>query len=205
LAVHTHIQFVQTSHHSAAEHGASTRILHLTLFLASVFDLCPGLCNSFGLLKHRSSPCIPRSPPCPICLGDFTLGLVWLCYRTVFVNVWPSHPPLRFLICKSILGCFMRFHSSLFVIWSSHKVLNIFLRHLLTKTCSLAVIFFEFFQVSQPSSRTAFTFVLKMRSLVCVEYAIEYTCSPSFFYSAVLRSCSSLCFSLSSCYAYCLH
>jgi hypothetical protein len=49
---------------------------------------------------------------------------------------------LCFLICKSILGCFVCFHSSLFIIWSGQKILNIFLRHLLIKTCSLAVILF---------------------------------------------------------------
>ena len=37
----------------------------------------------------------------------------------------------------------------------------------------MAVIHIEFLQVSQPQSRTAFTFVLKMRSLVCAEYAVE--------------------------------
>jgi hypothetical protein len=43
---------------------------------------------------------------------------------------------LRFLTCKS--GCFMRSPSSLFVIQSGLKIFNIFLRHLLIKTCSLA-------------------------------------------------------------------
>ena len=51
-----------------------------------------------------------------------------------FRSVWPSHPHLRFLICKSILGCFVCFHSSLFVIWSGQKILNVFLKLLLIKT-----------------------------------------------------------------------
>jgi len=79
---------------------------------------------------------------------------------------------LVFLI-HTIRGCFVRFHSSLFFIWSGQKILNIFLKLLLIKTCSLVVIYFEFFQVSQPHIRTAFTFVLKMRSLVCVECVVE--------------------------------
>jgi len=66
-----------------------------------------------------------------------------------FRSVWPSHSHLRFLICKSILGCFVHFQNSLFLIWSGQKILNIFQRHLLIKTCSLAVIHFEFLQVSQ--------------------------------------------------------
>ena len=68
----------------------------------------------------------------------------------IFRSVWPSHPHLRLLIWKSILDCFVSFHSSLLVIWSGQKILNIFLRHLLINTCSLAVIHFEFFQVSHP-------------------------------------------------------
>jgi hypothetical protein len=59
-----------------------------------------------------------------------------------FRNVWPSHRHLCFLICKSIVGCFVHFHSSLFVIWSNQKIFCIFLRILLIKTWSLAVIFF---------------------------------------------------------------
>jgi hypothetical protein len=38
----------------------------------------------------------------------------------------------------------LRFRNSLFVIWSSQKILSIFLRHLLIKTCSLAVILLSF-------------------------------------------------------------
>jgi hypothetical protein len=56
---------------------------------------------------------------CPVCLG-------WLHSRACLAmssdglpSVWPSHPHLRFLICKYILGCFVRFHNSLFVIYSA--------------------------------------------------------------------------------------
>ena len=83
------------------------------------------------------------------CLGGSTLGFVWLS-SDGFRSVRPSYPHLRFLICKFILSCFVRFHSLLFVIWSGQKIPNIFLWHLLMKTCSLAVTLFEFFQDSQP-------------------------------------------------------
>jgi len=126
------------------------------------FNLHAGLLSS---LRHVS--------PCPVYLGGSTLGLAWLYCQTFFCSVWPSHPHLHFLICKSILGCFMHFHTSSFIIWFGQKIVSIFLRHLLIKTCSFAVIHFEFIQVSQPLSRTAFTFVLKMQSLVCAEYAVE--------------------------------
>jgi len=59
-----------------------------------------------------------------------------------FRSVWPSHPHLRFLIYKSILVCFVPFRS-LFVIWSGQKILNIFFRHLLIKTCSLTVMLYD--------------------------------------------------------------
>jgi hypothetical protein len=61
-----------------------------------------------------------------------------------FRSVWPSHPHLHFLICKSILGCLVHFHSFLFIIWSAQKILIIFLRHLLIKTCSLVFVFWNF-------------------------------------------------------------
>jgi hypothetical protein len=146
-----------TSCHSAAEHRDSKRILHLTLFLASVLIsaqvfLTP-LASSSTALHHvfldLRLPRLPWGFHSRACLAMSSDG-----YR----SVWPSHPHLRFLIYKSILGCFVRFHSSLFVIWSSQKILNIFLMHLLIKS-SLAVILFEFFQVSQLYSRTAITFL----------------------------------------------
>jgi hypothetical protein len=107
------------------------------------FNLRPGLINSFGLFDHRSSPCIPLSPPAPLPWGFHSRACLAIT-SDGFRSVWPSLPHLRFLICKSILGCFVRFHGSLFIIWSGQKILNIFLRRLLIKTCSLAVILFEF-------------------------------------------------------------
>jgi len=96
------------SRHSAAEHRISTRILHLTIFLASVlisisFYLHPGLFNSFGLFEHRSSPCIPRLPLPRLPWGFHSRACLAMS-SDGFRSVWPSHPHLRFLICKSILG-----------------------------------------------------------------------------------------------------
>jgi hypothetical protein len=121
------------SHHSAAEHRASTRILHPTLFLTSVLIsaqvLLTPLASSSTVLRHvfLGLP-LPRLP-------------WWFHSRTClamtsgsFRSVWPSHPHLRFLNCKSILGCF--------VIWSDQNILSTFLRRLLIKTYSLAVILF---------------------------------------------------------------
>ena len=117
-----------TSHHSAAEHRASTRILYFTLFLASVLIsiqvFLTLLASSSTVLRHVSLslplPLLPLGFHCRACLAISPHG---------FSIVWPSYPHLRFLICKSILGCFVRFHNSSFVIWSGQKILNIFLRH----------------------------------------------------------------------------
>ena len=137
------------AYHSAAEHRASTRILHLTLFLASVLIsvqvFLTTLASSSTVLCHvflgLPMPRLPWGFHSRACLAMLSDG---------FHSVCPSHPHLRFLICISILGCFVHFRSSLLVIWSGQKILSIFLRHLLIKTCSLAVILLEFFQVLQP-------------------------------------------------------
>ena len=111
------------SHHSAAEHRASTRIPHLILFLASVLFsaqvLLTPVASSSTVLHHVLLGLPLRRLPWGFhsraCLAMSSGG---------FRSLWPSHPHLRFLICKSILGCFMHFHSSLFVTWSSQKILN---------------------------------------------------------------------------------
>jgi len=117
--------------------------------LGDTLDLCPGLFYSFSLFKHRFSPRVLRSPSTQFSLGFHSRACLVISSIS-FRSVWPSHPHLHFLICKSILGCLVRFHSSLFVIWSGQKILSTFLKLLLIKTCSLVVIYYEFFQVSQP-------------------------------------------------------
>jgi len=117
-----------TFHYSAMEHRPSTRILHLTLFLASVLIsarvfLTP-LASSSIILCH-----VFLDLPLPHLPWGFHSRACLAMSSDIFRSVWPSHPHLRFLICKSILGCFMRFHS-LFVVWSGQKILNISLRHL---------------------------------------------------------------------------
>ena len=83
----------------------STRFLHRTLFLtthlisAKVF-FTP-LASSSPALRH-------------VFFGLPLLGFPWRFHSRAcqvmssigFRSVWPSHPHLRFLICKSILGCF---------------------------------------------------------------------------------------------------
>ena len=136
------------NHHSAAEHRGSTRFLHRNQFLAthlvSAQVVPTPLAYSSTVLRH-------------VFFGLPLLRFTWgfhsracLVISVRFRSVWPSHPHLRFLICRSILGCLVRFHSSLFVFWSGQKILSIFLKLLLINTCSLVVIYFEFFQVSQP-------------------------------------------------------
>ena len=139
------------SHHSAAERTASIRILHLTLFLTSILIsihvYLTLLTLSSTILRHvllgHPLPCFPWGFHSRAYLAISSDG---------FRSEWPKQPPphLRFPICKSVLGCFVRFRNSSFLIWSGQKILSIFLTHLLIKICSLAVIHFESFQVSQP-------------------------------------------------------
>jgi hypothetical protein len=67
-AILSDIHIYIASHHSAAEHRASTRILHLTLFLASVLIsvqvLLTLLASSSTVLRH-----VFLSLPLPVCLG----------------------------------------------------------------------------------------------------------------------------------------
>jgi hypothetical protein len=131
-----------TFHHSATEHKASTRILHLPLFLASV------LISAQVFLTHLASLSIVLRH---VFLGLRLPRLPWgfhsrACLAMLldsFRSVWSSHLHLCFLICKSILGCFVRFHRSLFIIWSGQKILKIFLKHLyffnFSRSCSCTV------------------------------------------------------------------
>jgi hypothetical protein len=96
------------SHHSAAERGASTRILHLTPFLASVLIsaqlLLTHLTCSSTVLRH-----VFFSPPLPLLPLGFHSRACLVMTSGGFRSVRPSHPHLRFVISKSILGCFVRF------------------------------------------------------------------------------------------------
>jgi len=94
------------------EHRASTRIFHLTLFLAS------GLISAQVLLTPLASlSTVLRH----VFFGLPLLRLLWGFHSRVclamssddFRSVWPSHPHLRFLICKSILGWFVLLQRSI--------------------------------------------------------------------------------------------
>jgi len=91
------------SRQSAAEHRASTRIFHLTLFLASVLIsaqvLLTPLTSSSTVLRH-----VFFGLPLPRLPWGFHSRACLAMSSADFRSVWPSHPHLRFLICKSILG-----------------------------------------------------------------------------------------------------
>jgi hypothetical protein len=114
-----HIQriIIVISCRSVAEHSVSTRILYHTLFLASLLTsaevfLTP-LASSSTALRH-----VFLGLPLPRLLWRFHSKACLAMSSDGFRSVWPSRPHLRFLICESILGCFLRFHNSLFFIWS---------------------------------------------------------------------------------------
>ena len=89
LYIYIYIYIYIACHHSAMEHRASTRILHPTLFLASVL-----ICAQVFLTPLASSSTVLHHVflglPCPVCLGDSTLGLAWLCRRMVFAVYGPA-------------------------------------------------------------------------------------------------------------------
>ena len=98
--------YLKTFRHSAAEHGASTRILHLTLFLSSVLISVQVflhlLASSSTFLRHVS-------------LGLPLFRLPWGFHSTAclamssdsFRTVWLSYPHSHLLISRSILGYFL--------------------------------------------------------------------------------------------------
>jgi len=91
------------------------------------FNLCPDLFThlaSSSTVLHS----VFLSLPLPRLPWGFLSRACLAMSSEGFRSVWPSHPHLRFLICRSILGCFVRFHSSLFVIWSGQKIFNVSLR-----------------------------------------------------------------------------
>ena len=96
------------------------------------FDLHPGLLNSFGLFKHRSSPCIPRSSPAPFTLGVPLQGLPgYIVGRFSRYIAQPS--PLACPDLEIYFRLLRALHNTSFVIWSGQKILHISLRHLLIK------------------------------------------------------------------------
>ena len=116
------------SRHSAAERRASTRIFHLTLFLASVLIsaqvvLTP-LASSIIVLRH-----VFFGLPLPRLPWGFHSRACLAMSSDDFRSVWPSHPHLRFLICKSVLGWFVRFHGANFIYFDTvttvHHVLHL--------------------------------------------------------------------------------
>ena len=83
-----------------------------------------------------------------------------------FLNVWPIHLNFLFLISTFISSCPVTFHRSLLEIIFGHHILNIYLRHLFTKFCSLHWISFVTSQVSHPYRSTDFTQALNILILV---------------------------------------
>ena len=116
--------FIQRCHLRGALQTGRSRVrfpmVSVEFFSNIIFLLTP-LASSSTVLRHvflgLPLPHLPWGLHSRACLAMMSGG---------FHSVRPSHPHLHFLICKSILGCFMHFHSSLFIIWSSQKILNIF-------------------------------------------------------------------------------
>ena len=83
-----------------------------------------------------------------------------------FLNVWPSHLNFLFLISTFISSRLVTFHRSLLEIIFGHHILNIYLRHLFTKVCSLRWMSLVTSPVSHPYKSTDFTQALNILILV---------------------------------------
>jgi hypothetical protein len=83
-----------------------------------------------------------------------------------FINVWPIHLNFLFRISTFISSCLVTFHRSLLEIIFGHHILNIYLRHLFTKVCSLCWMSFVTSQGSYLYKSTDFTQALNIFILV---------------------------------------
>jgi hypothetical protein len=83
-----------------------------------------------------------------------------------FLNVWPNHLNFLFLISTFMSSCPVTFHRTLLEIIFGHHILNIYLRHLFTKVCSLRWMSFVTSQVSHPYKSMDFTQALSILILV---------------------------------------
>ena len=89
------------------------------------------------------------------------------------LNVWPIHPQALCLISCSISRCPVCLQSSLLLIFLGHQIRKMFLRLLLTNTCSFCSKLLVSLQVSEPYKSTVFTFDPKTLSLVLVVNAVD--------------------------------
>jgi len=113
-----------------------------------------------------------------------------------FLNVCPIQFHFRLLICIDISVLFSPLlQSSSFEITSGQWIFRILHRQRLTNTCSLEVIVFATFHVSEPYSSTDFTLLRKMRSLVLIDILAflhtGYSCTkePFAFWILCAMSC----------------
>ena len=72
------------------------------------------LASSNTVLRH-----VFLGLPLPHLPWDFHCRACLTISSDSFHSVWPSHPHLRFLICKSVLGCFV--HFIFYMVWPENS------------------------------------------------------------------------------------
>ena len=146
------------------EHRASIFILRLILFwassLASVHVLLMR-CRAFSVERFQ----VFLGRPLFLFPGGFQSIACLVISSCGFLQVWPIQPHFLFVMQLLIVSCFVLSHSCLLDILLGHQILNIRLKHLLTKTCSLLIMFLFVFHVSQPYNKILLTLVLKILNL----------------------------------------
>ena len=129
------------------------------------------------ILGHRSPPSLSRCTPLPLCLlwgcasrnsSVFLLPVGFLvsnagCY---LLSIWPIQPTHFLFISISMGPCFVCCQSSKLLMVSGQGILRVRGRQLFMKVWTFLVVFFVV--LSDPYSKTDFTFELKIPILVWV-------------------------------------
>ena len=129
------------------------------------------------ILGHRSPPSLSRCTPLPLCLlwgcasrnsSVFLLPVGFLvsnagCY---LLSIWPIQPTHFLFISISMGPCFVCWQSSKLLMVSGQGILRVRGRQLFMKVWTFLVVFFVV--LSDPYSKTDFTFELKIPILVWV-------------------------------------
>jgi hypothetical protein len=170
--------------HPGSEHRPHTSNFHSPLSWAiwvSSPHECPIVTISLSThLLHVSLGLFRPLLPCGFHLRDCLVKL-----PLGFLKVWPIQRHFLFPI-SSFIGTWPALSQrSSFRTLSSHLILRMVLRHLLTKVWTFFNVPAVAFQVSHPYSRTDFTFELKSLNFVFLEILVALHTFPSWVNAAL--------------------
>ena len=154
--------------------------LHQSLYRARISSWCH-FWPVFLIISASRSRCqVFYDLPLFIRLWGFHLIRYLVVLVDDFCNMLPIHLKRRWRMSISAGFCFVRYHRTLLLIVSGHRILRIFLRYKLLKVWIFLVVFALVLHVSVPYNNTDFTFMLK--SLIFVLHD-RYMAAQIFFRS----------------------